>query len=139
MRRIGNQFAIVAAFAEQILRVRFLKIAATDFGGRNLRGDGEYRRAAAMRIEQAVDEMQIAGTARPRTHRKLAGDLRFARGGKGGDLFMPDVNPVDRLSLAQRVGEAIEAIADHAEDALDAGLGQRLRDKVCDIVDLHAA
>jgi hypothetical protein len=129
----------MAAFAEQVLRVRFLKITATDFGGRNLRGDGEHRRAAAMRIEQAVDEMQIAGTARPRADRKLAGDLRFARGGKGCDLLMPDVNPVDCLSLPQRVGEAVEAIADHAEDALDAGLGQRLCDEVRDIVDLHVA
>ena len=52
---------------------------------------------------------------------------------------MPDMNPVDRLSLAQRIGEAVQAIPDHAEDALDTGLGQRLRDKVCDIVDLHVA
>ena len=83
--------------------------------------------------------MQIAGTARPRAHRKLARDLRFGRGGKSGDLFMPDMNPVDRLSLAQRIGEAVQAVADHAEDALDAGLRQRLRDKVRDIVDLHIA
>ena len=139
MRRIGNQFAIVAAFPEQVLRMRLLKIAAADFGRRNLRGDGEHRRAAAVRIEQAVDEMQVARAARPSADRKLARDLRFARGGKGGDLFMPDVNPVDRLSLAQRVGEAIEAVADDAEDALDAGLRQRLCDKVCDIVNLHVA
>ena len=137
LRRIGNQFAIMAAFPEQVLRMRLLKIAAADLGRRNLRGDGEHRRAAAMRIEQAVDEMQIAGAARPRADGKLAGDLRFARRGEGRDLLMPDVDPVDRLSLAQRVGEAVEAVADHAEDALDAGLGQRLRDEVRDIVDLH--
>src|SRR5438105_8268908 len=119
--------------------MRLLKIAAAEFGGRNLRGDGEYRRAAAVGIEQAVDKMQIARTARPRADRKLARDLRFGRGGKSGDLFMPDVNPVDRLSLAQRFGEAVEAVADHAVDALDAGLRQRLRDEVCDIVDLHVA
>jgi len=92
-----------------------------------------------VRIEQAVDEMQIAGTARACADCKLAGDLRFSRGGKCGDFLMPNVNLVDCLSLAQRVGEAVEAIADHPEDALDAGLGQRLRDKVCDIVDLHVA
>ena len=137
LRRIGNQFAIMAAFAEQILRMRLLEIAAADFGGRNLRGDRQHRRAAAVRIEQAVDEMQIAGAARARAHRKLAGDLRFAGGGEGRDLLMPDVDPVDRLALAQRVGEAVQAVADHAEDALDAGLGQRLCDEVCDIVDLH--
>ena len=139
LRRIGNQFAIVTAFPEQILRMRLLKIAAADFGRWNLRGNGQHRRAAAVRIEQAVDEMQIAGAARPGANREFARDLRFARGGKGGDLFMPDVNPVDRLSLAQRVGEPVEAVADHAEDALDASLGQCLCDKVCDIVDLHVA
>ncbi len=105
----------MAAFPEQILRMRLLKIAAADLGGRNLRGDGEHRRAAAMRIEQAVDEMQIAGPHDPAQTGKLAGDLRFGRGGKGGDLLMPDVDPVDRLSLAQRVGEAVQAVAHDAE------------------------
>ena len=106
LRRIGDQFAIMAAFPEQILRMGLLKIAAADFGGRNLRGDRQHRRAAAMRIEQAVDEMQIAGAARSRAYRKLAGDLRFARGGKGRDLLVPDVNPVDRLRVcaARRSG-----------------------------------
>jgi hypothetical protein len=52
---------------------------------------------------------------------------------------MPDVNPVDRISFAQRVGEAVQAVADHAEDALDARLGQCLCDEVCDVVDLHVA
>jgi hypothetical protein len=50
---------------------------------------------------------------------------------------MPDVNPVDRLSLAQRVGEAVQAVPDHAEDALDAGLGQGLCDKVGNILASH--
>ena len=81
--------------------------------------------------------MQIAGAARACADGKLARDLRFSRGGKGCDLFMPDVDPVDRLSLAQRVGEAVQAVADHAEDALDAGLGQGLCDKVGDIVASH--
>ena len=139
LRRVGNQFAIVTAFPEQILRMRLLKIAAADFGRRNLRGNRQHRRAAAVRIEQAVDEMQIAGAARPGADREFARDLRFARGREGGDLFMPDVNPVDRLSLAQRVGEAIEAVAYDTEDALDAGLRQRLHDKVSDIVNLHTA
>ena len=139
LRRIGNQFAVMAAFPEQVLRMGLLKVAAADFGGRNLRGDRQHRRAAAVRIEQAVDEMQIARAARAGAHRELAGDLRFARGRKGGDLLMPNVNPVDRLSLAQRFGQAVQAVADHAEDALDAGLSQRFRDEVCDIVDLHVA
>ena len=129
----------MTAFAEQLLRMGLLKVSSADFSGWNLGRDGQYRRAAAMRIEQAIDEMQIAGPARACADGKLAGDLRFGRGREGGDLLMPDVNLVDRLSLAQRVGEAVQAIADHAEDALDAGLGQRLCDEVRDIVDLHVA
>jgi hypothetical protein len=129
----------MAAFPEQVLRMRLLKVASADFGRRNLRGNRQHRRAAAVRIEQAVDEMQIAGAARPRAYRELSCNLRFARGGKGCDLLMPDVNPVDRLSFAQRIGKAIETVADYAEDALDAGLRQRLCDKVCDVVDLHVA
>ncbi len=129
----------MAAFPEQILRMRLLKIAAADFGGRNLRGNRQHRRAAAMRVEQPVDEMQVAGAARSRTHCQFARDLRFAGGGESCDLLMANVNPVDGLSFAQRVGEAVEAIAYDAEDALDAGLGQRFRDEVCDIIDFHVA
>src|SRR5882724_7860356 len=127
----------MTAFPKQILRMRLLKIAAADFTGWNLRRDRKHRRTAAVRIEQAVDEMEIAGTARSRTYRKFAGDLRFTRRRESRDLFMPDVNPVDRPALAQRVGQAVQAIPDDAKDALDAGLGERLGNEVRDIVDPH--
>src|SRR6185437_7429057 len=103
LRGVGNQFAVMAAFPKQILRMRLLKVTAADFSRWNLRRDRQYRRAAAMRIEQAVDEMQIAGTARPRTYREFAGDLGFTGGCESRDLLMPDVNPVDGFAFAQRV------------------------------------
>jgi hypothetical protein len=49
-----------------------------------------------------------------------------------------DVDPFDGLAPAQRLGQAIQAIADNAEDTLDAGLGQRLGNEVGDIFDPHA-
>ena len=100
----------------------FLKVAAADLAGRNLGRDRQHRRAAAVCIEQAVDEMKIAGPARTGTDREPAGDLRFAGGGEGRHLLMPDMDPVDRLPLAQRLGQAVQAVADHAEDTFHTGL-----------------
>ncbi len=42
---VGDELAVVAAFAEELVGVGFLKVAAADFGGRDLRGDGEHRHA----------------------------------------------------------------------------------------------
>ena len=50
---------------------------------------------------------------------------------------MPDMDPVDRLALAQRVSQPVQAVTDHAENALYARLDQCFRDEVCDIVDPH--
>jgi hypothetical protein len=90
-----------------------------------------------VRIEQAIDEVEIARPARPGAYREPAGDLRLTRGRKRGDLLMPDMNPVDRLALAQCFGQAVQAVPDHAEYALHAGLNQRFRNEVGDSVDLH--
>ena len=48
----GDQFAIVAALAEQMLRVGFLEIPRTDLGRRDLRGDCEHRHARSVTIEK---------------------------------------------------------------------------------------
>jgi len=50
---------------------------------------------------------------------------------------MPDMDPVDRLSLAQRLGQAVQAVTDHAEDALHTSLDQCFRDEIGDIIDRH--
>ena len=53
--------------------MRLLEISGADLTRWDLRGDGEYRDARTMTVEQAIDEMQIAGAATARTHGKLAG------------------------------------------------------------------
>jgi hypothetical protein len=41
----------------------FLEISGAEFGRRDLCGNRKYRQARSMAIEQAIDEVQIAGSA----------------------------------------------------------------------------
>jgi hypothetical protein len=114
-----------------------LKVAAPDFAGGNLRGYGQHGGAAAMSVEQPVDEVEIAWTARTGAYRELACDLRFTCGCECSYLLMPNMNPVDLLSFAQRFGQTVQAVTDHAENALYPGLNEGFRDEVGDIFDTH--
>ena len=61
-----------------------LEIAAADFRGGDLGCDRQHRNTAPMRVEKAVDQVQIAGAAGASTHRKAAGHLGFAGSGRDG-------------------------------------------------------
>ena len=69
---------------------------------------------------------RLPGPHEPAQTASLAGDLRLARRCEGRHLLMPDMHPFDGAPLSQRLGEAVQAVADHAEDALDARLFQGL-------------
>ena len=83
-----------------------------------MRGDGEHRHARAVAVEQAVDQVQVAGAAAAGADRELAGQMRVGAGGEGRDLLVPDMQPVDLALPAQCVGEPVQAVADDAVDAL---------------------
>jgi hypothetical protein len=127
----------MAAFLKEILRVCLLEIAATDLGRRNLRRDRKHRHPASVSIEQPVDEMQVARSARARADRQVAGHLRFAGSGKGRDLLMAYMNPFDRTPAAQRLGETVQAIAYDPEDSLDASLLYRCYEKIGYVAHCH--
>jgi hypothetical protein len=59
----GNQLAIVTALLKQDLRMSFLEISSADLGRRDLRRNRKHWDTRAMAVEQAVDEVQIAGPA----------------------------------------------------------------------------
>src|SRR5262249_53976964 len=109
-----------------------LEIGAADFGARDVGGDREHRHAAAMAVEQAVDEMQVAGPAAAGTDGEFAREVRLGAGGEGRGLLVAQMHPRDLLLLAQRIGETVQRIADHAVDALDArdieGFGHQVGD-----------
>lgn len=77
----------MAALAEQLLRMGFLKIAAADFAGWDVGGDGQHRDMVAMTVKQTVNQMQVARSAGAGADRQLAGQLRFRASGESGDLF----------------------------------------------------
>ena len=83
-----------------------------------------------MAVEKAVNEVQIARPAAASTNGQLARQMRLGTSRKGGDLFVPDVDPLDLALASQSVGEAVEAIADNAIDPLDAHRGQGLRELI---------
>ncbi len=96
-----HQLAIVAAIAEQVVRLGLLEVAAADFGGRNMRSDRQHRNPRALAIVKPVDEMQIARAARARAHRELSGQRRLGSGRERRGLLVADVHPFDVAAPAQ--------------------------------------
>src|SRR5882672_8496713 len=86
---VGNQLTVVAAFAEQALRMRFLEKGAADFGRRDVGGDCQHWDTRTVAIEQAVDEVQVAWSAASSADSQFAGQVGLGAGGEGGDLLVP--------------------------------------------------
>jgi hypothetical protein len=124
---VGYQFDVVAAVLEEAFRMRRLKIIDADFRTRDVRGDGEHGNAAALAVEESVDEVQIAGTAAAGTDGEFTRQMRFSPRREGRALFVAHVYPLDRLEPPQGIGEAVERVAHDAINALDADLRQPLR------------
>src|SRR5271170_1330014 len=85
-----------------------------------------------MTVEQSVDQMQIARSAAAGADREITREMRLRTCCKGRDLFVPDMNPFDLSLATKRVCQTIEAIADDAIDALDAGRCEHFRKLICD-------
>src|SRR6266481_3008572 len=62
--------------------------------------------------------MKVAWTAAPRAYSKASGKMGFSPRCKCRSLLVAHMDPVDRLSLPQCVGEAVERVSDHSIDAL---------------------
>ena len=75
-----------------------------------------------MAVEQAIDQVQVARPATAGAHRQFARGRRFGACGKGRHFFVAHMHPLDAVHGTQGVGEAIEAVAGQAPDALDARL-----------------
>jgi hypothetical protein len=114
----------MAAFAEQVLRMGFLKIPGPDLGRRDLRRNAKHRHARPVAVEQAINEVQIAGPAAAGTHGKFAGQMCLGARRKGGDFLDPDMHPFDLPLPPNGVGQAIQAVADDAVGPLNADCGE---------------
>ena len=128
----AHELAVDAALTEQVLGVGLLEVPATDLLAGDVGGDGQHRHPAAVGIEEAVDQVQVAGPAAGGHHRQLSGDGGLASGCKRRRLFVADVFPADRAVAAQRVSETVERIPGKAVDAANPGGLQGLDDVVGD-------
>jgi hypothetical protein len=72
-----------------------------------VRGDRRHRHPAAVRIEQAVDQVQISRPAASRADCQLTGQRGLACRRERRRLLVPGVLPADAVSTAERVGEPV--------------------------------
>ena len=84
-----------------------------------------------MRVVEAVDEVGVAGAARPCAHSELAGDLCFCCCGKSRDLFVAYVNPVDAALGRSAAGtdcvnDGVEGVSYDTVDTFYAGVYELL-------------
>src|ERR1700754_92753 len=73
-----------------------------------------------MAVEQAVDEMEVAGAAASGADGDTSREVRFGSRREGGDLFVADVNPLDLALTADGIRQAVEAVAYDAVNPCDA-------------------
>src|SRR5450756_2475643 len=116
---MGYELAVVTALAEELVRMGLLEVARPDFRARDLRRDREHGRIAPVRVEEAVDEVEVAGTAAPGARRQSPGQLRLRASGEGARLLVAHVHPGEFPASANCVRERIQAVTDDAIDAFD--------------------
>jgi hypothetical protein len=123
---VRDKLAVMAALREDVLRMGLLKIPASDLLTRDLRGNGEYRHAAAMAVVKAVDQVHVAGAAATSTNSQPAGEMSFGASRESAGFFVSDVDPLDLVPLTNGIRDAIQGIACNAIDSLHAGCNQRV-------------
>ena len=114
----------------------FLQVAAADFPRRDMRRGRRHWYARTMTVEQAVDQMRITRPATTGAHSERTRQVCFGTRGKCNDLFMPHMNPLDRAVTTDRLGQAVEAIADDAVHALDARSYQYFNKLLATFIDI---
>lgn len=83
-----DHLAVIAALFEKILRMRLLEAVAVDFDTEDVRGNGEYGNPAAIAVEEAVDEVQVARTAARGAGGEGAGKVCVGPRGEGSNLLV---------------------------------------------------
>ncbi len=109
--RRADQFAVDAALGEQGLRMRLLEVLGADLRARDVRRDRQHGDAAAIGVEQAVDQMQVARPAAPGAHGELTGEPGVRGRGERGGLLVAHVFPGDVIRSPDGIGESVEAVA----------------------------
>ena len=70
--------------------------------------------------------------AAPRAHRQPPGQLRLGRRGERPRLLVAHVDPLDSIRPPDGVHHRIQAVPDHAVDALHPGFQQDFQQLICE-------
>ncbi len=100
--------------------MRLLEVLRADLGARDVRGDGQHGHAAALGVEQAVDQMQVAGPAAARADRQLPGERGVGGRREAGGLLVTHMLPRHFGRAPDGVGEPVEAVPRQPVDAANA-------------------
>ena len=102
----------------------FLEITRADLRRRDVGGNHQHRHARPVAVEQPVDKVEIARSAASGAHGQRSSEMRLGASREGRHLLVAHMQPLDLASPPDRIGDADQAVADDAIDALDAGRGQ---------------
>src|ERR1700722_12463042 len=98
----------MAAFLEETFRMGRLKVINADFTAWNMRGDCKNGHVVTVRVEQSVDEVEVARTATAGAHSELSREVRLCAGGEGRAFLMTNVNPLDGFPSSESVREPVQ-------------------------------
>ncbi len=89
---------------------------------RDVRRDREHRRAVALAVVEAVEQVQAAGPGRAEHRRRAPGDLGVGAGRERAGLLVAHVHELDLGRVAaQRVDDRVGRVADDPVDLADPG------------------
>ncbi len=122
--RRNDHLAIDAAALEHVIEVDLLDRLEPDVLSHDLRCNKYDRRAVAIGLIEAVDEVETAGPAGSGAGREPSRDQCFCTRGEGARLLMAHVDPID-LAAIDSVGDAVQRVTDDSVARLHAGGLQR--------------
>ena len=120
---VGDVFAEDAGLLVDLPLVDLLREVQPRLGPGHVGCDQENRGAVAVRLEDAVDEMQASGAAGAGADRKLSGHIGLAPRGHRADLLVADVHPA-QVRGADLVRQVVDGVAHDAPAAFRTGLDQ---------------
>jgi hypothetical protein len=95
-------------------------------------GDRQHRHMVHLRVVNAVQEVDSAGSRRREADAEPSGELRIAHRRQRRRLLVPHLHEADLvLPGAQRLHDAVDAVARQAEDGVDAPGDEGVDEQVC--------
>jgi hypothetical protein len=127
---MGHQFTVMTALGEEMLRVGFLEISASDFFAWNLRRNRQHWDATAMAVIESVYQVQVSRPATSGTHRQMPGQMSIRSRRERGGFLVSHGNPLDVIPRADRIGNAVQGVTGQSVNPLHPGCNQSVNEKI---------